>query len=233
MTKLHHHRAVARRGGAAAAWLVLLLVGATAGCLKLKPGSDSVGHDASADGDAGSTPSSDGGDTAAVAGDAADAADAADAGTPPALDGRDGGDADAAPDVTTPPATDSGHGEASVFDADDDTADGGTLPPLSDEGYGRWCHALAPNGYDWYLEWGVEDPCADLLAFRPDLTIDRAGLFSATRGNRVAATCDGTNVNDIAFWWDYGDGDAPLWSVFDKVSQWNMRCTFVIGAMAM
>jgi len=138
--------------------------------------------------------------------------------------------ADQAPDAGADGFGGAGGGVADGLGGAD--GDAGTPPVLSDQGYGRWCYALAPNRYDWYFEWGNADPCADLLQWRPELSIERAGLYSLTGLNHAEAICDGPQL-ETGFYWAGLTGDAALAAVFDQVSTWPARCLWLVSPAAM
>ncbi len=56
-------------------------------------------------------------------------------------------------------------------------------------GYGRYCSVLWPDG-SWAVEWGTQDPCADLEKTQPKgFTVERAGRYDLSGLNNVVMRC--------------------------------------------
>jgi murein DD-endopeptidase MepM/ murein hydrolase activator NlpD len=92
---------------------------------------------------------------------------------------------------------------------------------------GRYCNMHWPDG-SWDFAWTGTDPCATLLANKPNGTIVRAGLYSTTNANHVFVRCDNGGYGPLG-----AAGVAPLVDAHDAVGKTTNRCIFQVSAGAL
>ncbi len=99
-----------------------------------------------------------------------------------------------------------------------------SYPPIPvPAGYGRYCSVreILGGSYGLLAQGATSDPCQQLIDGNPNVTIERAGLYSLSGPNNVLATCNGGYIGLHP-----GNGTAPFNAAFAATAG-RTDCIFI------